>query len=156
MDVGNLPNLRQSASMLEQALKNKEPGQTFSFDELNAMAGLDVRVYRSVVESVKKALLNHHGKLLTNLRGIGYRLSLAGEFHIIAKDYRKKSGKALKKSLTILNVADMSLMSEEDRFLKQFEKQENVNGSLQPVALHQKKNCHRKSITVNHHRNNQS
>jgi len=115
MDVGNLPNLKQSATVLEQALKDRNVGETFTFDQLNAMSNIDVRKYRSVLESVKKAMLKHHGKLLTNLRGIGYRICQPGEFHVAAGNYRKKAGKSLKKGSEILSVADLSAMSDEDR-----------------------------------------
>jgi hypothetical protein len=115
MDVGNLPNLKQSVFVLEQALKDRDFGETFTFDQLDKMADLDVRKYRSVLESVKKSMLKHHGKLFINLRGIGYRICKPGEYHVAAGSYRRKAGRSLKKGSEILSVADLSAMSEEDK-----------------------------------------
>lgn len=114
-NVGNLPNLRQATQALETALKDHDYGETFSFDQLDNMAGLDVRKYRSVVESVKKSLLRHHGKLLVNLRGLGYQICQPGNFHVVSGSYRNKAGKCYRKAQSIIKVANYDLMSEEDR-----------------------------------------
>jgi hypothetical protein len=93
MEVKSLPNRRLSTTQVINALKNKSYGDTFTFDELSTYAGLDVREYRSVITGARNYLLKHHGKLLTNLRGVGYRISKPGEFSTVAGSYRNKAGK---------------------------------------------------------------
>ena len=113
--VGNLPNLKLCSSQLEQALKVKALGETFTYPELSELAGCDVLECRTVLETTKRNLLRHHNILLSNIRGTGYRICEPGQFHVEAQGYMKKSTKALKKSSQILNVADLSQMSEEDK-----------------------------------------
>ena len=113
--IRQLPNLRLSTTQLINALKDKPFGETFTFGELEELAGLDVREHRSVLEAAKKSLLKNQGKLLANLRGIGYRISKPGEMHVSAGSYRNKATKDLKRGRRIIDVVDMSGMSDKEK-----------------------------------------
>jgi fructose-1-phosphate kinase PfkB-like protein len=95
VDIGQMPNLKLAAQALEQALAEQEYGTTISFDELNEMAGLDVRQYRSVLEAVKRSLMRHHNRVLINLRGRGYQIAQQNQYRTVASSYRKNAGLAL-------------------------------------------------------------
>jgi hypothetical protein len=114
MEVKNLPILKQAEADLEVALKDRADGETFSFDQLDKMAGLDVRKYRSVIATVQNRLLKQ-GKLLQSLRGKGYQLCKQNEYVRVASGFRTKSIKALKRGGRVLQVINLSQLTDQER-----------------------------------------
>lgn len=100
--VGDLPILKHNVRLLETALKDLEPGTFLSYDELNKFADIDVRKYRSVLESVKRSLLRDYGRLLVNARNRGFQIARPEEFSTVVNANLKGIGRKIRSNKRII------------------------------------------------------
>jgi len=70
---------------------------------------------RQAVSAARPLLLNDHGRALVAVRGVGYRVARPGEMAGIAQDHRQRADRQIGKALAIIDKADMSAASEEER-----------------------------------------
>ena len=70
---------------------------------------------RQAVAAARPLLLTDHGRALVAVRGKGYRVALPGEFAGIAQDHRRRADTQITRALAIINHADMSGASEDER-----------------------------------------
>lgn len=70
---------------------------------------------RQAVSAARPLLLADHGRALVPVRNKGYRVALPGEFAGIAQDHRRRADKQITKALAVVNHADMSAATEEER-----------------------------------------
>lgn len=70
---------------------------------------------RQAVSAARPLLLSDHGRALVAVRGRGYRVALPGEMAGLAQDHRRKADRQIGKALAIIDQADMSAATEEER-----------------------------------------
>jgi len=70
---------RAAIAAVEKAARNLPVGSRLTFDEMSAMAGVDVRRMRSVVYNASRHLERHHDRRLASVKGVGYQVCRAGE-----------------------------------------------------------------------------
>lgn len=70
---------------------------------------------RQAVSAARPLLLNDHGRALVAVRGTGYRVARPGEMAGIAQDYRQRADRSIGKALAVIDKADMSAASDEER-----------------------------------------
>jgi hypothetical protein len=70
---------------------------------------------RQAVSAARPLLLNDHGRALVAVRGKGYRVARPGEMAGIAQDHRQKADRSIGRALAIIEKADMSAATEEER-----------------------------------------
>lgn len=70
---------------------------------------------RQTVSAARPLLLNDHGRALVAVRGKGYRVAQPGEMAGIAQDHRQRADRQIGRALAIIDKADMSAASEEER-----------------------------------------
>jgi len=70
---------------------------------------------RQAVSAARPLLLADHGRLLLAVRGKGYRVALPGEAAGIAQDHRRRADRQVGKALAIIDKADMTAATEEER-----------------------------------------
>jgi len=94
--VGSLPILRQCARKLEMWIKDLPIETVITWDQIAEVSELpNIRKrYRHVLETAKRALLKHHGKILISVRNEGYLIGAPK--HII-----EHTGKGRKRACNI-------------------------------------------------------
>jgi hypothetical protein len=70
---------------------------------------------RQAVSAARPLLLNDHGRALVAVRGKGYRVARPGEMAGIAQDHRQRADRQIGKALAIIDKADMTAATEEER-----------------------------------------
>jgi len=70
---------------------------------------------RQTVSAARPLLLQDHGRALVAVRGIGYRVALPGELAGIAQDHRRKADRQISKALAVVDHADMTAATDEER-----------------------------------------
>ena len=70
---------------------------------------------RQTVSAARPLLLKDSGRALVAVRNKGYRVALPGEFAGIAQDHRRRADRQVGKALAIINHADMSDATDEER-----------------------------------------
>lgn len=70
---------------------------------------------RQAVSAARPLLLADHGRALVAVRGKGYRVALPGELAGIAQDHRRRADTQISKALAIIDHADMSTATDEER-----------------------------------------
>jgi hypothetical protein len=94
--IKNVPILKQHVKLLENALKDSEHGTFYTFEELSEMARIDITRYRSVLESVKKAMLRDYNRLLISVRGKGYQVARPEQYSAVVNGSIKGIGRKVK------------------------------------------------------------
>jgi hypothetical protein len=70
---------------------------------------------RQAVSAARSLVLADHGRALVAVRGKGYRVALPGELAGIAQDHRRRADRQLGKALAVINHADMTKATDEER-----------------------------------------
>jgi len=70
---------------------------------------------RQAVSAARPLLLADHGRALVADRGKGYRVALPGEFAGIAQDHRRRADRQIGKALAVIDQADMSAATDDER-----------------------------------------
>jgi len=70
---------------------------------------------RQVVSAARPLLLADHGRALVAVRGKGYRVALPGEMAGIAQDHRRRADRQVGKALAVIDQADMTAATDEER-----------------------------------------
>lgn len=70
---------------------------------------------RQTVSAARPLLLNDHGRALVAVRGQGYRVALPGEMAGVAQDHRRRADRSIGRALAVIDKADMSAATEEER-----------------------------------------
>lgn len=70
---------------------------------------------RQTVSAARPLLLSDHGRLLVAVRGKGYRVALPGEAAGVAQDHRRRADRQIGKALAVIDKADMSAATDEER-----------------------------------------
>jgi len=92
---------------LEEFLKTAAIGRTYTFDELSAVAGEDVKVKRYLVHSVDRVLRRHHNRTLVSIRGEGYQICPPEELHLVSRDLRQSGKRKFSKGMEVLNTVSL-------------------------------------------------
>jgi hypothetical protein len=70
---------------------------------------------RQTVSAARPLLLSDHGRALVAVRGKGYRVALPGEMAGIAQDHRRRADRSIGRALAVIDKADMTAASDEER-----------------------------------------
>jgi hypothetical protein len=70
---------------------------------------------RQTVSAARPLLLADHGRALVAVRGKGYRVALPGELAGVAQDHRRRADRQMGKALAVIDQADMSAATEDER-----------------------------------------
>lgn len=70
---------------------------------------------RQAVSAARPLLLNDHGRALVAVRGKGYRVARPGEMAGIAQDHRQRADRQIGRALAIIDKADMTAATDEER-----------------------------------------
>lgn len=70
---------------------------------------------RQAVSAARPLVLQDHGRALVAVRGEGYRVALPGEMAGIAQDHRRRADRQISKALAVVDHADMTAATEEER-----------------------------------------
>lgn len=70
---------------------------------------------RQAVSAARPLLLSDHGRALVAVRGKGYRVALPGELAGIAQDHRRRADRQISKALAVVDQADMTAATEDER-----------------------------------------
>jgi hypothetical protein len=97
-------------------VENNKIGEFLSWEKLEEICGIDVRIDSTIISGVRSKLLserNNHipSKFLSNIKSKGYEITLPNNFSNQAIKWKRKSKNACKKSYKILN-AGMTYFSE--------------------------------------------
>lgn len=114
-EVHDLPILKEHNKRLEDGLRQVPINEVLTFEQMSEMAGINVRERRSVIAAARRGLLNHGGKWLANVKGIGYKICAPEYLADEARAYRKRSGRNLKRGNKILKVVDFSSLDDDGR-----------------------------------------
>jgi hypothetical protein len=93
-------------------------GDLIPFDQIADAIGVsreDRSAVRQAVSAARPLMLRDHNIALVAERGKGYRVALAGEFVGIAQDYRRKSDRAIGRSIAHIEFAPVKEMTEAER-----------------------------------------
>lgn len=95
-------------------------GDVLTFAELGA--AIDVgedepgrAQVRQAVSAARPLLLADHGRALVAVRGTGYRVARPGEMAGIAQDHRQRADRSIGRALAIIDKADMTSASDDER-----------------------------------------
>jgi chromosome segregation ATPase len=124
---------------LYDALREAEYGTSYTYDELNKMAGDDVddiRADRWIVDRTRKELVRLDKRYLENLRGVGYRIVHPDEHLKAGNHYRGKSMRAAGRSVKVLEATDLAKI-EDPAVRTKIVELENRMGRLQQQLRHQ-------------------
>ena len=70
---------------------------------------------RQTVSAARPLLLSDHGRALVADRGKGYRVALPGEMAGVAQDHRRRADRQISRALAVVDKADMSAATDEER-----------------------------------------
>ncbi len=70
---------------------------------------------RQAVSAARPVLLADHGRLLVAKRGKGSRVALPGEAAGVAQDHRRRADRSIGRALAVIDHADMSAATEDER-----------------------------------------
>jgi hypothetical protein len=105
--------------IVAEAAARASYGDVLTFGEL--ASALDVTddqagraQVRQAVSAARPVLLRDHNRALVAVRGKGYRVALPGEFAGLAQDFRRKSDRAISKSLAHIDHAPVTDMSADE------------------------------------------
>lgn len=95
-------------------------GDILTFADLAEALGLDDdeagrAQVRQAVSAARPLVLQDHGRALVAVRGTGYRVALPGELAGIAQDHRRRADRQIGKALAVVEHADMTAATEEER-----------------------------------------
>lgn len=95
-------------------------GDVLTFTELAQAIGVEDDAaghaqVRQAVSAARPVLLADHGRALVAVRGKGYRVALPGELAGIAQDHRRRADRQIGKALAVIDQADMSAATDEER-----------------------------------------
>ena len=111
---------------LENFLKELNYETFVSYDQLNKVAGIDITSskFRYVLEAARRSLINHHDRVLVNVRGQGYQIANLQQTMAASSGYRKRSYNSAKKAFEITKTVDLSTLSDDQKLalLKEQEK----------------------------------
>lgn len=110
-------NYRPSSKRLEEHLKKMPIGASITYEELSAIADVDVSTpkYRFVLEAARRALIKHHDRCLINIRGQGYQIGTADQILSASEAYRKRSFNAALTAHEIVKTIDLTTLTEKER-----------------------------------------
>lgn len=97
------------------AVKDYDYGQELSYEKLAAMTGFSKQVIQQSKDKVNRELKKNHKKLLSNVRGFGYKMADPTEHIIEAKSHEKKGNRQTKKARNLLDNIDTSKMSLDEK-----------------------------------------
>lgn len=137
---------RAAVTELTDQLKDKPHGTFFSFEDLEKIAGEDVRTPkgRGILVTTSRRLIKYYERVLVNVRGKGYKIALHNEVSRIAFDDRKIAKRKINRAGEKLNTVDLSNLNstELDAFLREQAKNSiltNVNKALDSKQISNKK-----------------
>lgn len=95
-------------------------GDVLTFSELTQAIGAQDdepgrAQVRQTVSAARPLLLADHGRALVAVRGKGYRVALPGEMAGVAQDHRRRADRQIGKALAVIDHADMSAATEDER-----------------------------------------
>jgi len=97
------------------AVKEYTCGKEFSYAQLADMTGFKREIIQQSKTKVNNELKKVHKKLLTNIRGVGYKMAEPTEHIIEAKSHEKKGNRQTKKARTLLDNIDTSKMTIDEK-----------------------------------------
>lgn len=97
-----------------------EFGAVLTFTDLGAAIEADEgeagrAQVRQAVSAARPLLLADHGRALVAVRGTGYRVARPGEMAGIAQDHRQRADRSIGRALAVIDKADMTSATEEER-----------------------------------------
>lgn len=111
---------RPIIAKMTDVLKDEPHGKLFSYDELEKMACTSLREDRSIIGSIQNKLMRYHAKVLSNVRGIGYKILNMNEIADETDKLRKSGFNKFRKSEIMNETVDLSDLTEieRDEFIK--------------------------------------
>jgi hypothetical protein len=114
---------RSYRSIAADALKDEEPGSTFTYKKIADAIGLhprdDLRRIQAAVRSANKPLLKLYNRYAETVPGMGYRIAPAREHIRVAAGFEKKASRQINRSIAVLHNTNLSEMTESERMLHQ-------------------------------------
>lgn len=114
---------RSNQEVIVDYVRDRPPGQVFTFDELGAAlsAGVDRRFdrqsIRGIVRLATMRLLREHRRTLSSVRGVGYRLAFARDHAGIAEGFTRGGQRKLKRAMVTMENANLEEMTVQEREL---------------------------------------
>lgn len=114
--VGSLPILRQAARKLEMWIKDLELKTVITWEEVEKVSELpEIRTkYRHVLETAKRALLRHHGKVLISVRNEGYLVGAPKHIMEMSGKGRHRASNICRTNMKKLSTIDQEILSDQE------------------------------------------
>lgn len=94
---------------------NSKYGDSFSFDELKTVAGVDkVEDIYSLIDPVNNHLLEHN-RMLLNVRSLGYKIALPREHTLVVGKKKQRAVRQLRRGVRIGNSTELSALTAEEQ-----------------------------------------
>lgn len=100
---------------LYQSLRALEYGTALTYDQLNELAGCDVRESRGRLLRADKELKAKDQRTLVNDRGVGYHVALPSEHLPQAQKRQQRANRQLRKGLTTTRAAARGRLTQQER-----------------------------------------
>jgi hypothetical protein len=127
-------NGKSDAEVLSETIAQARPGDLLDYDTLGqrlsegASRAYHTRDVQAAICRAERKLATEQRRALINVRGLGYRVALAGEHQTIAGRKKDRAGALLRRGLTVLQHVDWDEMDDNTR--KAHEGQLMVMGAL--------------------------
>lgn len=92
-----------------------EVDEAVTFEQLNAVAGIDVRTSRGDLYRAVQELESGHRRTMESVRNVGYRVVAANEHGRLAKKHHKRSRRQIDKAIRKTDSSDRSKLTEAER-----------------------------------------
>lgn len=114
--VGSLPILRQCARKLEMWIKDLPLETVITWEQIAEVSELPTirKDYRHVLETTKRALLRHHGKILISVRNEGYLIGAPKHIMEHTSKGRKRATNIARTNLKKLSTIDRNKLSDQE------------------------------------------
>lgn len=101
--------------MLYTAVSGAAVDRVFTYDEFDRALGRDFRENRTPLGRVQRELLEKDHRVLSNERGVGYRVARANEHADLAVGQRRRARRAVDKGVKIVSGADHTELTNRER-----------------------------------------
>ena len=100
---------------LMAALSKADYGSSYSWDALSKIAGTDLKKNRSLIQVIKRKLMNESQRVLVSVFGVGYRITKPNETWEQAQKRRKEGHRKVRLSLEMLQATPVESLTEDER-----------------------------------------
>jgi hypothetical protein len=102
--------------MIYDGLTGLDIGDVITYERLADLLGVDdFRLHRGAWTKAANRWGSEHKRAFAPVRNVGYRVVNATEHELLARGHHRKSKRSLTRGRRMLETADRSLLSEEDR-----------------------------------------